>query len=92
MRRSDLVHKLAVKYPHLLRADVELIVETIFSQITDAMSCGGRVELRGFGAFSVREREERMGHNPRNGEKVYVPAKKVPFFRTGKLLNERLNA
>lgn len=71
--------------------DVEKIVETIFEEITDALAEGDRVELRGFGAFSVKERDARMGRNPRTGESVFVESKRLPFFKTGKALREALN-
>jgi integration host factor subunit beta len=89
--RSDLIAELAASNPHLRHADVELIVATIFDQITDALARGERVELRGFGAFTVKQRNARLGHNPRTGEPVSVKEKTVPFFKTGKELRDRLN-
>ena len=91
MIRSELVQKIAEENPHLYQRDVERIVNTIFDSIIDAMSRGNRVELRGFGAFSVKKRESRIGRNPRTGESVSVDEKHVPFFKTGKLLRDRLN-
>lgn len=91
MTRSELVARIAQQNPHLYHRDVERIVATIFDEITDALCAGDRVELRGFGAFSVKHREARVGRNPRTGESVTVDAKAVPFFKTGKLLRERLN-
>ncbi len=91
MIRSELIQKIAEENPHLYQRDVEKIVNTIFEEITDAMSSGSRVELRGFGAFSVKKRDSRMGRNPRTGEAVPVEEKHVPFFKTGKLLRDRLN-
>lgn len=91
MIRSELIQKLADENPHLYQRDVEKIVNTVFEEITDAMSRGDRVELRGFGAFSVKKRDERIGRNPRTGEAVSVEEKHVPFFKTGKLLRDRLN-
>ncbi len=91
MIRSELIQKIADENPHLYQRDVERIVNTIFEEITDAMSRGDRVELRGFGAFSVKQRDARVGRNPRTGETVQVDEKHVPFFRTGKLLRDRLN-
>jgi integration host factor subunit beta len=91
MIKSELVQKLAEQNPHLYHRAVERIVSTIFDEITDALVRGDRVELRGFGAFSVKHRPERTGRNPRTGEAVHVPAKSVPFFKTGKELRERLN-
>lgn len=91
MIRSELIQKIADENPHLYQRDVERIVNTIFEEIIDAMSHGDRVELRGFGAFSVKRRDGRIGRNPRTGEAVQVEEKHVPFFKTGKLLRDRLN-
>ena len=77
--------------PHLYLRDIEKIVDTVFNEITDALARGDRVELRGFGAFSVKERASRVGRNPRTGETVEVEAKRLPFFKTGKALREKLN-
>jgi len=91
MIRSELVQKIADDNPHLYQRDVERIVNTIFEEIIDAMAKGDRVELRGFGAFSVKKRDARIGRNPRTGASVNVEEKHVPFFKTGKLLRDRLN-
>jgi integration host factor subunit beta len=91
MTKSELIQRLAERNPHLYLRDVEKIVETIFEEITKALVNGDRVELRGFGAFSVKQREARSGRNPRTGESVKVDAKRLPFFKTGKGLRERLN-
>ncbi|MET4130367.1 integration host factor beta subunit [Roseovarius sp. MBR-6] len=91
MIRSELIQKIADDNPHLYQRDVEKIVNTIFTEITDALARGDRVELRGFGAFSVKKRDARTGRNPRTGESVEVEEKHVPFFKTGKLLRDRLN-
>ena len=91
MIKSELVQKIADENPHLYQRDVERIVGTIFDEIIEAMAAGKRVELRGFGAFSVKKREARTGRNPRTGEAVNVDEKFVPFFKTGKLLRDRLN-
>ena len=82
MTKSELIQILADRNPHLYLRDVEKIVDTVFDEITDALSRGDRVELRGFGAFSVKRREARVGRNPRTGESVNVPEKKLPFFKT----------
>ncbi len=92
MIRSELIQKISDDNPHLYQRDVEKIVNTIFDEITRAMAEGDRVELRGFGAFSVKKRDGRTGRNPRTGEAVDVDEKHVPFFKTGKLLRDRLNA
>lgn len=91
MIKSELITKLALANPHLLQRDIERIVNTIFDEITGALSRGDRVELRGFGAFSVKTRPARTGRNPRTGGTVKVDEKRVPFFKTGKELRERLN-
>ena len=91
MIRSELIQKISDDNPHLYQRDVERIVNTIFDEVTSAMSRGDRVELRGFGAFSVKQRDARTGRNPRTGETVEVEEKHVPFFKTGKLLRDRLN-
>ena len=91
MIRSELIQKIAEENPHLYHRDVERIVNTIFEEIIEAMSRGQRVELRGFGACSVKKRDARLGRNPRTGEAVDVDEKHVPFFKTGKLLRDRLN-
>ncbi|MDF1687437.1 MAG: integration host factor subunit beta [Parvibaculaceae bacterium] len=92
MIKSELVAKLAQANPHLYQRDVERIVSTIFDEICTALARGDRVELRGFGAFSVKNRPARVGRNPRTGQPVEVAEKFVPFFKTGKELRERLNA
>lgn len=91
MTKSDLIKRLSVANPHLYLRDVERIVGTVFEEISAALGRGDRVELRGFGAFSVRERSARVGRNPRTGREVGVPDKVVPYFKTGKELRERLN-
>jgi integration host factor subunit beta len=91
MIRSELIQKVADENPHLYQRDVERIVSTIFDEIVEALSKGDRVELRGFGAFSVKHRDARIGRNPRTGESVPVEEKHVPFFKAGKLLRDRLN-
>ncbi|WP_339861928.1 integration host factor subunit beta [Paremcibacter congregatus] len=91
MIKSELIARLVEANPHLYQRDVERIVNTIFEEITNALADGNRVELRGFGAFSVKHRPSRVGRNPRTGETVNVPEKHVPYFKTGKDLRERLN-
>ena len=92
MTKSELIARLAEANPHLYQRDVERIVTTIFDEITAALANGDRVELRGFGAFSVKQRGARIGRNPRTGEAVSVDEKWVPFFKAGKELRERLNS
>ena len=91
MTKSELITYLAEENPHLYQRDVERIVTTVFDEIALALSQGDRVELRGFGAFSVKHRGSRVGRNPRTGEAVQVGAKRVPYFKTGKQLREKLN-
>lgn len=92
MIKSELIAELAEENPHLTQRDVERVVSVILERMIEALEAGGRVELRGFGAFSVRSRPSRPGRNPRTGETVHVKAKHVPFFKSGKELRARLNA
>ncbi|MCC3304005.1 integration host factor subunit beta [Sneathiella sp. HT1-7] len=91
MIKSELIAIIAENNPHLYQRDVERIVTTIFDEISDALARGDRVELRGFGAFSTKERAARVGRNPRTGEAVQVDKKYVPYFKCGKDLRDRLN-
>ncbi|WP_242123302.1 integration host factor subunit beta [Sphingobium sp. Sx8-8] len=91
MIRSELIQKLAEENPNLNLQEVERIVDLFFKEIVDRLSNGGRVELRGFGAFTTRARDARTGRNPRTGEQVPVDAKRVPYFKPGKEMRERLN-
>ena len=91
MIKSELVQHISTANPHLYQRDVENIVNAILGEVTNAMSQGDRVELRGFGAFSVKHRPARTGRNPRTGAHVSVDQKSVPFFKTGKEMRERLN-
>ncbi len=89
--KSELVQRLAARNLHLYQRDVENIVDAILGEIADALTRGDRVELRGLGAFSTKQRMARTGRNPRTGDKVPVNEKSVPFFKTGKEMRERLN-
>ena len=91
MIRSELVQKLCGDFPDLTQREIESVVGAIFDSITDQLAHGGRVELRGFGAFSTRQRDARIGRNPRTGAAVSVDAKRVPYFKPGKEMRERLN-
>ena len=91
MIRSELLAALAKDNPDLRAEEVEQVVDIFFDEIAQRLAEGGRVELRGFGAFSTREREARVGRNPRSGEAVEVPAKRVPYFRPGKDMRRLLN-
>lgn len=92
MTKSELIQNLADANPHLYLRDIERIVSTVFEEITSALEEGNRVELRGFGTFSIKERGPRVGRNPRSGELVNVVAKRLPYFKTGKQLREKLNS
>lgn len=92
MTKSELIQRLAKRYPHLYQRDIEVLVNTMFDEITNALGSGNRVELRGFGAFSVREREARAARNPKNGEMVSVGKRHAVYFRTGKELRERVTS
>ena len=89
--KSELVQRMAARNPHLYQRDIENIIDAILGEIADALARGERVELRGFGAFSTKQRQARTGRNPRTGDKVPVTEKLSPFFKTGKEMRERLN-
>jgi len=91
MIKSELIKRLMAQCPHLYERDIEKVVNAILEEIIDALRQGGRVELRGFGVFTARRRKERNGRNPKTGAAVPVPAKALPFFRTGKEMRQRLN-
>ena len=91
MIRSELLQKLAQENPELRAQEIEQVVDIFFEEIAQRLAEGGRVELRGFGAFSTREREARTGRNPRTGESVDVPAKRVTYLKTGKEMRNALN-
>lgn len=91
MTKSELVLRLAKKFPHLYQRDIETLVGTVFDDISDTLLTGGRVELRGFGAFSIRKREARKARNPKNGQEVFIGERFAIYFRTGKELRERIN-
>jgi integration host factor subunit beta len=92
MIRSELLQALSRENPELRAEEIERVVDIFFDEISEKLAKGGRVELRGFGAFSTRERDARQGRNPRTGETVSVPGKKVPYFKPGKEIRQRLNA
>ena len=91
MTKSELIQRLSQKYPHLYQRDIEVLVNTILGEITNALAEGNRVELRGFGAFSIRKREPRVARNPKNGELVKIGTRHAIYFRTGKELRERIH-
>lgn len=91
MIKSELVLKISELNPHLYQRDIEILVNAVLDEITGALSRGDRVELRGFGTFSTKSRDPRQGRNPRTGAKVSVAGKRVPYFKTGKEMRDRLN-
>ncbi len=91
MNRSELIRLIAARFPQLISTDIELSVAVILDGITAELSSGGRVEIRGFGSFSLNYRHPRIGRNPKTGERVEVPAKWVPHFKAGKELRERVD-
>ena len=91
MIKSDLVWRIRHQNPHLYLHDVEKIVDALFDEITDSLARGKRIELRGFGTFSIKVWEARTSRNPKTGAPVAVPRKAVPNFKTGKEMRERLN-
>ncbi len=91
MTKRELIEKLAERTKNLSQKDAEIVVKTIFEAMTEALASGDRIEIRGFGSFQVKERRRKEGRNPRTGEKVMVKPKKVPFFKVGKELRERVN-
>jgi len=92
MTKSELIKRLAKKHPNLRRVDLETLVECFLNEVSDTLSEGGRVELRGFGAFSIRQRDARTARNPKNGQEVKIGARNSIYFRAGKELRERINA
>lgn len=91
MTKSGLIEAVAARMPHLAQRDLEVVVNTMFDAMTHALAMGDRIEIRGFGSFSVRHRRSRQGRNPKTGELIDVPAKRVPFFTVGHELKERVN-
>ena len=91
MTKSELIAHVAQRLPYMPLRDAEVIVDTIFGSMVDALAQGDGIEIRGFGSLRVKDREEREGHNPRTGESVHVPARRSPSFRIGKELHERIN-
>lgn len=91
MTKSGLIEKVAEQSPHISKKDTEVVVNTIFDAMTDALSQGERIEIRGFGSFQVKVREAREGRNPKTGDMVSIPAKRTPFFKVGKELKEMVD-
>ena len=91
MTKSELIQQLTKRFPNLLQRDIEKLVATVLDEISNTLITGGRVELRGFGAFSIRKREARKARNPKNGQEVFIGERYAIYFRTGKQLRERIN-
>jgi len=91
MTKRDLIDEVEKRYPRLSAPDAEIVVSAVFDSMTDALACGGRIEMRGFGSFVVKHRQAREGRNPKTGSVVPVAAKRVPFFKAGKELKRRVN-
>ena len=91
MTKSELINKVAEKIPGARKKDAEVIVNTIFDSMTEALASGNRIEIRGFGSFHLRERKSRVGRNPKSGDRVQVEEKKVPFFKAGKHLKKMVD-
>ena len=91
MTKSELIDRIAQKQPQLVYRDVELAIKTLLEQMAEHLASGGRIEIRGFGSFSLHHRHERVGRNPKTGEPVSLPAKYVPHFKPGKKLRERVD-
>lgn len=91
MNKSDLVNLVTEKLKNLSRKEIDVIIDTLFSKMSEALSDGSRIEIRGFGTFELRTRHSREGRNPKTGEQVFVATRRVPFFKVGKELKERIN-
>lgn len=92
MTKSELIEAVAAKITNFSRRDVEIIVDTLFESMAQSLSSGDKVEIRGFGSFKIKERDGRQGRNPKSGENIFIDAKKVPFFKAGKEIRERINS
>jgi len=91
MTKSELIEQVASKVNNFSRKDIEVIVDTLFDSMSDSLSKGDKVEIRGFGSFKIKERDGRQGRNPKSGENIYIDSKRVPFFKAGKEIRERIN-
>ncbi len=91
MTKSELIETVASKVDNFSRKDVEVIIDTLFGSMSDSLSRGEKVEIRGFGSFKIKQRDGRQGRNPKSGENIYIEPKKVPFFKAGKEIKERIN-
>lgn len=91
MTKSELIETIASKVGNFSRKDIEIIVETLFNSMTESLSKGDKVEIRGFGSFKIKSRDGRQGRNPKSGENIFIESKRVPFFKAGKEIRERIN-
>ena len=91
MTKSELIETVASRVDNFSRKDVEVIIDTLFGSMSDSLSRGEKVEIRGFGSFKIKQRDGRQGRNPKSGENIYIEPKKVPFFKAGKEIKERIN-
>jgi integration host factor subunit beta len=91
MTKSELIEKVVSKVSNFSRKDIEVIVDTLFDSMSDSLSRGDKVEIRGFGSFKIKERDGRHGRNPKSGANIYIDSKRVPFFKAGKEIRERIN-
>ena len=91
MTKSELIEAVASRVDNFSRKDVEVIIDTLFGSMSESLSKGEKVEIRGFGSFKIKQREGRQGRNPKSGENIYIEPKKVPFFKAGKEIKERIN-
>jgi integration host factor subunit beta len=91
MTKSELIETVASRVNSFSRKDLEIIIDTLFDSMSDSLSKGEKVEIRGFGSFKIKERDGRQGRNPKSGENIYIESKRVPFFKAGKEIKERIN-
>lgn len=91
MTKSELIEAVASRVNNFSRKDIEIIVDTLFDSMSDSLSKGDKVEIRGFGSFKIKERDGRQGRNPKSGENIFIDSKRVPFFKAGKEIRERIN-
>lgn len=91
MTKSELIEAVSTKVTNFSRKDIEIIVDTLFDSMCASLSKGDKVEIRGFGSFKIKERDGRQGRNPKSGENIFIESKKVPFFKAGKEIRERIN-
>ncbi len=91
MTKSELIERVSARVKSFTKKDVEKIVDSLFVSMSDSLARGEKVEIRGFGSFKIKERDGRQGRNPKSGENIYIEPKRVPFFKAGKEIRERIN-